>query len=178
MEQINLGYSLKDIPVTDEKTYLEKVIGTWEITDKKMKWKVNRIINPARANQAPKATFGFPTTECPPALKADRPETKALKQFQNGMSDLIRDIKFNSNTNEHQVKLKQDIQKIRCEKRVYMPADKTSNIYLVKPKKYSELLDKNLQNEYKKTPATYALSKEKVELQLEVLIIDLLNPLF
>ena len=166
MEQINLGYSLKDIPVTDDKTYLEKVIGSWEATDKKMKWKVNRIINPARANQASKATFGFPTTECPPALKADRPETKALKQFQNGMSDLTKDIKFNSNTNQHQVKLKEDIQKIRSEKRVYMAADKTSNIYLVKPKKYIELLNKNVQNEYKKTSAAYALSKEKTELKL------------
>ena len=74
MEQIQLGYSLKDIPVADDKTYLEKVIGSWEVTDKKMKWKVNRIINPARASKAPKVTFGFPTTECPPILKADRPE--------------------------------------------------------------------------------------------------------
>ena len=70
------------------------------------------------------------------------------------------------NLDEHQVKLKQDIQKIRSEKRVFMPADKTSNIYLVQPKKYTKLLNKNVQNEYKKTSATYALSKEKVELKL------------
>ena len=38
MEQIQLGYSLKDIPVADDKVYLEKVIGSWEVTDKKMKW--------------------------------------------------------------------------------------------------------------------------------------------
>ena len=47
-----------------------------------------------------------------------------------------------------------------------MSADKTSNIYLVKPKKYKELLNKNVQAEYKKTSTAYALSKEKVELKL------------
>ena len=88
--------------------------------------------NPTRAGKESKETFGFPTTEAPPILKADLPTTKTLKEFQVGMQDLIREIKFNSNTNEHQVKLKQDISKIQSKKRVYMAANKTSNMYLVK----------------------------------------------
>ena len=48
MEQIQLGYSLKDIPIPENKVYLEKVISSWEVSDKKMKWKVHRINNPAR----------------------------------------------------------------------------------------------------------------------------------
>ena len=166
MEQIQLGYSLKDIPVPEDKVYLEKVIASWGKTDKKMKWKVHRINNPTRTARESKNTYGFPTVEAPPTLKADLPTTKKLKEFQDGMIDLIREIKFNSNTNQHQVKLKQDISKIRSEKRVYMAADKTSNMYLVKPKKYKELLDKNVQNEYKKTTPAYALNKEKSELEL------------
>ena len=78
--------------------------------------------NPTRAGKESKETFGFPTTEAPPILKADLPTTKTLKEFQVGMQDLIREIKFNSNTNEHQVKLKQDISKIQSKKRVYMAA--------------------------------------------------------
>ena len=166
MEQIQLEYSLKDIPVPEDKVYLEKVIASWGKTDKKMKWKVHRINNPTRTAREPKNTFGFPTVEAPPTLKPDLPTTKALKEFQVGMVNLIKGIEFNSNTNQHQVKLKQDISKIRSEKRVYMAADKTSNMYLVKPKKYKELLDKNVQNEYKKTTAAYALRKEKSELGL------------
>ena len=166
MEQIQLGYSLKDIPTPDDKVYLEKVIASWGKTDKKMRWKVHRINNPGRVARESKNTYGFPTVEAPPMLKADLPTTKALKEFQTGMVVLIKDISFNSNTNEHQVKLKQDILKIRSEKRVYMAADKTSNMYLVKPKKYNELLNKSVQNEYKKSSAAYALSKEKSELEL------------
>ena len=109
MEQIQLGYSLKDIPTPDDKVYLEGVISSWGKTDKKMRWKVHRINNPGRVARESKNTFGFPTVEAPPMLKADLPTTKALKDFQVGMLDLIREIKFNSNTNEHQVKLKQDI---------------------------------------------------------------------
>ena len=36
MEQIQLGYSLKDIPIPEDKVYLEKVISSWEVSDKKM----------------------------------------------------------------------------------------------------------------------------------------------
>ena len=166
MEQIQLGYSLKDIPVAEDKVYLEKVISSWDVTDKQMKWKVHRINNPTRVAKTSKNTFGFPTAEAPPTLKPDLPTTKALKEFQAGMIDLIKGIEFNNNTNEHQVKLKQDISKIRSEKRVFMAADKTSNMYLGQPKKYMQLLNKNVQNEYKKTTAAYAMDKEKSELQL------------
>ena len=107
MEQIQLGYSPKDIPIADDKVYLEKVISSWEVSDKKMKWKVHRINNPARTAKEAKNTFGFPTVEAPPTLKADLPTTKALKNFQEGMIDLIRGIEFNRKTNEHQEKIKQ-----------------------------------------------------------------------
>ena len=56
MEQILLGYSLKDIPVAADKTVLEKVISSWEVTNRKMKWKVNRVYNPPMANKASKAS--------------------------------------------------------------------------------------------------------------------------
>ena len=50
--------------------------------------------NPTRAGKESKEIFGFPTTEAPPFLKADLPTTKALKEFQVGMQDLIREIKL------------------------------------------------------------------------------------
>ena len=165
MEQISLGYSLKDIPVPEDKVVLEKVISSWEVTGKKMKWKVNRIFNP-KARGTAKKTFGFPTTEKAPIPKPDCPGSKPLIEFQKGMIELISSIEFNKKTNEHQEKLKQDIAKIKGEKRVYMAADKTSIIYLVKPKKYKELLEKNVQKEYKKSSEAATLNKEKADLKL------------
>ena len=113
-----------------------------------------------------KKTFGFPTTEKAPIPKPDCPGSKPLIEFQKGMIELISSIEFNKKTNEHQEKLKQDIAKIKGEKRVYMAADKTSIIYLVKPKKYKELLEKNVQKEYKKSSEAAALNKEKADLKL------------
>ena len=93
MEQINLGYSLKDIPVTDDKTYVQKVIAKWDLTDKAMKWKVCRVYG--KTKWAKKETYGFPTCAPAPIPKPDCPAAKPLKEFQKGMVDLIKNIEFN-----------------------------------------------------------------------------------
>ena len=52
MEQISLGYSLKDISVPEDKVVLEKVISSWEVTGKKMKFQSNpqcRLLNPTKS---------------------------------------------------------------------------------------------------------------------------------
>ena len=46
MEQINLGYSLKDIPLPDDKTQIQILIQSWEVTDKAMRWKILKTFNP------------------------------------------------------------------------------------------------------------------------------------
>ena len=164
MEQINLGYSLKDIPLTDDKTYVQKVIAKWDITDKAMKWKVCRVFGKTKWGK--KETYGFPTCAPAPIPKPDCPASKPLKEFQKGMRDLIKNIEFNKNTNEHQEKLKKDVAKIKAEKRVFVHADKTSNMYLVDPTRYTELLNKNVHKEYKKSSKNTALSNEKADLKV------------
>ena len=164
MEQINLGYSLKDIPVTDDKTYVQKVIAKWDLTDKAMKWKVCRVYG--KTKWAKKETYGFPTCAPAPIPKPDCPAAKPLKEFQKGMVDLIKNIEFNKKTNDHQDKLKGDIAKIKAEKRVYVHADKTSNMYLMNPTRYRELLNKNVHKEYKKSSKNTALSNEKADLKV------------
>ena len=41
--------------------------------------------------------------------------------------------------------------KIDNEKNIILPADKTNNFYSVEPEKYLDMLNKNIQKEYKKT---------------------------
>ena len=82
------------------------------------------------------------------------------------MIELIKGVKFNNNSNEHLEMLKKDIAKISKEKRVYVSADKTSNLYLVKPGRYSELLQKTVHKEYKKSCANTVLSDEKADLTM------------
>ena len=47
-----------------------------------------------------------------------------------------------------------------------MCADKTSNLYLVKPEKYRELLHKSVQKDYKKSSVESVLSDEKAQLEV------------
>ena len=53
-----------------------------------------------------------------------------------GMLDLISSVKFNKRSNEHLERMKKDVAKIGKEQRVFVSADKTSNLYLVEPDKY------------------------------------------
>ena len=46
--------------------------------------------------------------------------------------------------------LKKEKNEIEKQPKVYVTADKTTNIYLVEPKEYNELLEKNIQKQYKK----------------------------
>ena len=41
-------------------------------------------------------------------------------------------------------------------KKLYVPADKTTNLYKVSVDEYEKLLDKNIQNDYKKSTITDA----------------------
>ena len=150
----------------DDKNYVQKVIAKWELTNTAMKWRVCRRFGKKPNKQGKKETFGFPTTAPAPIPKSDCPAAKPLKEFQHGMIDLIRDIEFNKQTNKHQDKLRKDIAKIKSEKRVFVPADKTSNMYLVHPDRYKELLEKNVHKEYKKSSENSAILSEKADLKV------------
>ena len=57
MEQINLGYSLKDIPLPDDKTQIQILIQSWEVTDKAMRWKILKTFNPEAFGNEKKEKF-------------------------------------------------------------------------------------------------------------------------
>ena len=65
--------------------------------------------------------------------------------------DLVVGIKFKKHSNEFQTKLKEDIKNIARENKMIVAADKTNNFYKVTKEKYGELLEKNINKDYKKT---------------------------
>ena len=166
MEQINLGYSLKDIPLPDDKTQIQILIQSWEVTDKAMRWKILKTFNPEAFGNEKKEKFGFPTARPAPIPKPDCPASKPMLAFQRGMVELIKSVEFSKQSNEHQEKLKKDIAKISKEKRMYISADKTSNLYLVEPDRYKELLRKNVHKDYKKSTQSSVLNDEKADLKM------------
>ena len=71
MDQINLGYSLKDIPLPDDKTFLQILIQAWEITDKAMRWRILKFFHPEVFQNSGKENFGFKTSKPAPIPKPD-----------------------------------------------------------------------------------------------------------
>ena len=70
------------------------------------------------------------------------------------MLNMIQRVEFKTNsttTNSLQTKLDKDVQEIRQDKKIYVKADKTTNLYKAEPQDYLNILQKNVTKAYKKS---------------------------
>ena len=141
--QFNFGYSVKNIPLCSEKQYIKALINKTENFVQNLRWRTFFFLLPDLENST-KETYGFNSTKSPPFI----PE---LKEFENGLALLIENIKFRKFDNEFQKVLRSDLIKIKREKKLLIPADKTSNYYKLSSEQYESLITKGIQKEYKKT---------------------------
>ena len=158
MEQVNFGYSLQNIPIPERKVYLQMLINSSEKLIRSVRWKAFFYLNPKMfANE--KEYFGFTSTRPAPIM----PE---LKEFEDEMLNLIKNVEFNNNSNNFQEKLKEDIKLIKAESKVFVAADKSSNFYKTEVEDYNKLLENNITKDYKKTntEAFDKTNKEDAEL--------------
>ena len=107
-----------------------------------LKWKSFFYLKP-NSRSVTKETFGFKST-------APAPQVPELKNFENGLIDMVKNITFEHRPNTFQQKLNKDVKEIRKEPRVFVPGDKSTNFHKMLPEKYNELLEKSVQMEYKK----------------------------
>ena len=155
MEQVRYDYSMKNIPIPSEQEFIIELISSVEKFIKNLKWRSHHYLNPAQQT-ANKKTFGFNST-CPP------PKVDELDNLQNMLYDLIINIKFRKHSSQFQNKLKDDIKEIVKEKRMFIPADKTTNFYKVTKEKHTELLEKSINKEYKKADGNVVKDINKVD---------------
>ena len=74
-----------------------------------------------------------------------------LKDFENDMYDLVKNVKFKHNVSSPlQNTLKQNMREMSEENRMYVAADKTSNFYKVTKEKHKQMMHQNVTKEYKK----------------------------
>ena len=139
----NFNYSTKNIPVHGKDLYIKTLISKSETFVKNIRWRAFFYLNPD-LRMDHKETYGFISTKPPPII----PE---LKEFENDLVDLIQNIKFRHVPNHFQNKLRKDINLIKKDDHLYIPADKTNNYYRVKPADYEQLLEKSVRKNYKKT---------------------------
>ena len=145
MEKLNFGYSLKNIPTPNERTYKLKLIEKIELLIKHMRWKAifftNRNSKPS--NNTAEAKFGSKSNQCPP-------QVKELMAFEDDLIKLVKEIRFRKVKNQFQNKLKDDNKKIRSSNKTLTPADKTSNMYRLEKQEYKHLLTNAITSTHRK----------------------------
>ena len=109
-----------------------------------MRWKAYHFLNPTDSKMQ-KETFGFKTTTSPPPIAE-------LHDFEERMLSLVQNIEFQQTNSTFQNKLLQDIRNIKKGNELFVPADKTTNFFRVKPESYQQLLHTNITKTYKKAP--------------------------
>ena len=144
MERIDFSFSLKNIPYPSKKAYINLLIAQTEKFIKNLRWRVFFFKNDSPKNKG-ENNFGFKSGNSPP------PDPE-LKPFEDDLRKMIKCIKFAQNNqpnDEFQKMLKTEMTKIKSDKRIIIPADKTHNWYFIEPKEYEQILRNNVTNLYK-----------------------------
>ena len=144
MEPVYLGYSTKNIPIAQPTDYLKYLIEKTESFLRRVQWKTYHFLKPTE-KPTTKESFGFPTTRPPPP-------TKELAEFEDKMILLIQNIQFKNHKCNFQKQLSQDTIKIKTDKKMFIPADKTANFYRLDAHSYQTLMNTAVTKSYKKAP--------------------------
>ena len=80
-----------------------------------------------------------------------------LKEFERGLFDLTKNVKHRDKKEaktDFQMKLNDNIQKVKAETKVFVKGDKSSNYYLMDKEKEEELRMREINKDYKKAGDT------------------------
>ena len=141
MEKVAFDYSLKNIPIPPRKTFIEELIFRTQIFIQNLRWAAFWISKKDKDHER-KQTYGFKTEKSAPA-------NVELDRFEFDLLHLIRNLEFRKISYPFQNEIKKDVKKIKSSKKVYLQADKTSNMYLIDKDKYKKLLRENVTQTYK-----------------------------
>ena len=84
-QQINLGYSVKNIPISNQKEFRQNLLVKTKTFLRNMSFRAKAFLDQAKPSE--KETYGFKTPKEPPRI----PE---LREFEDRMLDLVQNIQF------------------------------------------------------------------------------------
>ena len=142
MEKFNFGYSVKNIPIPSEHEYKIQLTEKIEAVIKRMRWKAI-FFDANEETEAKHETYGLKSPKTPPVVKE-------LAAFEDDLWKIVTRLKFRRVNCEFQNKLKEDIKNVKNSNKVYVSADKTSNIYKTPREQYENLLTNAVTATYKK----------------------------
>ena len=141
---ICLGYSLKNIPPSKKEQYMVKMYQMADKLVRKMRWKAFHL-NLEEQEFVSKEYGGiFPTHRNPK-------EDKHLERFENDLYNLIKSLKFRKVKNPLFLRMRKDLNEIRKTNKFFAFADKSLNMYKIKPELYKKLLEEQVTATYKKS---------------------------
>ena len=146
MERMNFGYSVKNIPIPNQRAYKLQLIERIEAVIKRMRWKAIYFLNKDQNSNKESQhiqTYGLKTNKCPTRVPA-------MKKFEADLINVAANLTFRNVTNDFQNKLKKDIQDLRKSNTTLTPADKTTNYYRLTKEEYNRLKMNAITASYKK----------------------------
>ena len=92
--RLDLGCSLKNIPIPSPATYSTRLIEKVESLIKRMRWKAFFFKKGENDDQSETEDhFGFKTRKCPPRIEE-------LEPFEDDLLKMIEDVQFRNTTND------------------------------------------------------------------------------
>ena len=153
-KKADIPYSLKNIPLPDNDSFLKSLLSKTEQFIQRLRWKTFFFLNPD-TTKPDLRTFGFKTEK-------SAPQVKELSEFENDLYSLIENLEFSRHRSHFQRQLLSDVEKIKNSKEVFILGDKTPNVYEVKASDYNNLLHNSITTHYKK-----ADKKTETEINIE-----------
>ena len=135
MENVNFGYSVKNVTTPDEKSYKLQLIHKVEDFIKKIRQKVIFLMIVGNKTE--------PTIAHKTGLTSDLNSTKCQPQVKEPFEDLIKlvkNLKFRKVDNKFERTLAKYLKDIRSLNNTLTAADKTLSMYRLSKEEYSNLL--------------------------------------
>lgn len=139
-----LSYSLKNIPIPSNQSYLMRLVEKIESFVRRIRWRAHFFLNNGQeeTEHATEEHYGLSST-----LAA--PHVKELEPFEEDLAKLIEDVEFRKVSNDFHSTLKKDINRIKASNSVFVKADKTRNMYELSKEQYDKLLVENVTKHYR-----------------------------
>ena len=142
MELYRLDVSDKNIPIPPKPVYEKQLLASTCDLVEKVRWKTFFHLNPQTQLEVTNS-FGFKTEKA-------APQVKELNAFERDLFDLVTNVKYKQHTNNaFQSNLSSKVREINKSDKVFLLADKTTNIYKVSKDDYNNLLTKKITKDYK-----------------------------
>lgn len=172
--KVSLPYSWKNIPIPSDNAYRKRLVEMVESVIRRMRWKAFFFLRGSdnKEEQDDDEKYGLKSRKCPPLVDE-------LKPFEDDMLKLVENVEFRKMSDDFQKMLKSDVDRIRKSDAVFVPADKTRNLYEIDRQRYEKLLRDNVTKNYKHAPqGTYdAVNSEAQSIANKLKVADRMDSL-